>query len=83
MTKNEMDYFDSSMFGPAMLFLNQYFNFFIPEYYVLWSCVVSKLFPSMYTVCKKIIVVIIILNYKAVKYPFSLIVRHVSLKIYF
>lgn len=44
MTKNEMEYFDSSMFGPAMLFMNQYFNFFIPEYYVLWLCIVSKHF---------------------------------------
>ncbi|XP_011331569.1 choline/ethanolaminephosphotransferase 1 isoform X4 [Ooceraea biroi] len=38
MTKNEMQYFDSSLIGPAMLFLNQYFNFFIKEYYVLWLC---------------------------------------------
>uniref|UniRef100_A0A1B6IUG1 diacylglycerol cholinephosphotransferase n=1 Tax=Homalodisca liturata TaxID=320908 RepID=A0A1B6IUG1_9HEMI len=40
MSKNEMEYFDSSLFGPAMLFLNQYFNCFIPEYYVLWLCVI-------------------------------------------
>ncbi|XP_054015219.1 cholinephosphotransferase 1 isoform X3 [Hylaeus anthracinus] len=38
MTKNEMQYLDSSLIGPAMLFLNQYFNFFIKEYYVLWLC---------------------------------------------
>ncbi|XP_024942464.1 choline/ethanolaminephosphotransferase 1 isoform X9 [Cephus cinctus] len=38
MTKNEMQYLDSSLIGPAMLFLNQYFNFFIDEYYVLWLC---------------------------------------------
>lgn len=38
MTKNEMEYLDSSLIGPAMLFLNQYFNFFIKEYYVLWLC---------------------------------------------
>lgn len=41
MTKNEMEYLDSSLIGPAMLFLNQYFNFFIKEYYVLWLCFVS------------------------------------------
>ncbi|XP_063223555.1 choline/ethanolaminephosphotransferase 1 isoform X4 [Bacillus rossius redtenbacheri] len=40
MTKNEMEYLDSSLVGPAMLFLNQYFNFFIPEYIVLWICLV-------------------------------------------
>ncbi|XP_033343853.1 cholinephosphotransferase 1 isoform X4 [Bombus vosnesenskii] len=38
MTKNEMEYLDTSLIGPAMLFLNQYFNFFIKEYYVLWLC---------------------------------------------
>lgn len=41
MTKNEMQYLDSALIGPAMLFLNQYFNFFIKEYYVLWLCLVS------------------------------------------
>ncbi|KAK9508594.1 hypothetical protein O3M35_006122 [Rhynocoris fuscipes] len=40
MTRNEMDYFDSSLIGPAMLFLNQYFNFFIPEHVVLWFCLI-------------------------------------------
>ncbi|XP_073998002.1 choline/ethanolaminephosphotransferase 1 bbc isoform X8 [Rhodnius prolixus] len=40
MTRNEMDYFDSSLIGPAMLFLNQYFNFFIPEHIVLWICLI-------------------------------------------
>ncbi|XP_043268174.1 cholinephosphotransferase 1 isoform X3 [Venturia canescens] len=40
MTKNEMQYLDSALIGPAMLFLNQYFNFFIKEYYVLWLCLI-------------------------------------------
>ncbi|XP_068628188.1 cholinephosphotransferase 1 isoform X3 [Battus philenor] len=38
MTKSEMEYYDWSMLGPAMLFLNQYFNNALPEYYVLWLC---------------------------------------------
>ncbi|XP_026326985.1 cholinephosphotransferase 1 isoform X5 [Hyposmocoma kahamanoa] len=38
MTKSEMDYYDWSLLGPAMLFLNQYFNNALPEYYVLWLC---------------------------------------------
>ncbi|XP_015121614.1 choline/ethanolaminephosphotransferase 1 isoform X2 [Diachasma alloeum] len=38
MTKNEMEYLDTALIGPCMLFLNQYFNFFIKEYYVLWLC---------------------------------------------
>lgn len=41
MTKNEMEYLDTALVGPAMLFLNQYFNFFMPEYIVLWLCLVS------------------------------------------
>ncbi|XP_038213617.1 cholinephosphotransferase 1 isoform X3 [Zerene cesonia] len=40
MTKSEMEYYDWSMLGPAMLFLNQYFNNALPEYYVLWLCTV-------------------------------------------
>lgn len=41
MTRSEMDYLDSVLVGPALLFLNQYFNNFIQEYYVLWVCLVS------------------------------------------
>ncbi|XP_037086484.1 cholinephosphotransferase 1-like isoform X2 [Pollicipes pollicipes] len=40
MTKSELEYFDSCMIGPAMLFLNQYFNTFFREYYVLWVCLI-------------------------------------------
>lgn len=36
MSKSEMNYFDSGLTGPLILFLNQYFNEFISEYYVLW-----------------------------------------------
>ncbi|XP_063973007.1 choline/ethanolaminephosphotransferase 1 isoform X1 [Diachasmimorpha longicaudata] len=38
MTKSEMKYLDTALIGPCMLFLNQYFNFFVKEYYVLWLC---------------------------------------------
>lgn len=44
-----MQYLDSSLIGPAMLFLNQYFNFFIKEYYVLWLCFVSLLHATCLT----------------------------------
>lgn len=36
MSKSEMNLFDSGLVGPLILFLNQYFNEFINEYYVLW-----------------------------------------------
>lgn len=38
MTKSEMEYLDWGLIGPLCLFLNQYFNCFLPEYYVLWFC---------------------------------------------
>ncbi|XP_049294121.1 cholinephosphotransferase 1 isoform X5 [Anopheles funestus] len=38
MTKSEMEYLDWGLIGPLCLFLNQYFNSFLPEYYVLWFC---------------------------------------------
>ena len=47
MTKNEMEYFDSALIGPLMLFLNQYFSFYIPEYIVLWMCLIWVLFDLM------------------------------------
>ncbi|XP_035218097.1 choline/ethanolaminephosphotransferase 1-like [Stegodyphus dumicola] len=40
MTRSELDYFDSILIGPGMLFFNQYFNTFINEYIVLWLCLV-------------------------------------------
>jgi hypothetical protein len=39
MSKSEMNYFDSGLFGPLILFLNQYFNEFFTEYYVLWLAI--------------------------------------------
>lgn len=36
MSKSEMNLLDVGLMGPLILFLNQYFNEFINEYYVLW-----------------------------------------------
>uniref|UniRef100_U5ESN6 diacylglycerol cholinephosphotransferase n=1 Tax=Corethrella appendiculata TaxID=1370023 RepID=U5ESN6_9DIPT len=36
MTKSEMEYLDWGLIGPLCLFLNQYFNNFLPEYLILW-----------------------------------------------
>lgn len=36
MTKSEMHYLDWGLLGPLLLFLNQYFNNFLPERIVLW-----------------------------------------------
>ncbi|XP_049268720.1 cholinephosphotransferase 1 isoform X6 [Rhipicephalus sanguineus] len=40
MCRSEMDYMDSALLGPGMLFLNQYFNTFINEYIILLVCLV-------------------------------------------
>lgn len=40
LSKSEMEIFDSSFWGILTLFLNQYFNEFIPEYSLLWVVLV-------------------------------------------
>ncbi|XP_074108341.1 choline/ethanolaminephosphotransferase 1 bbc isoform X1 [Cotesia typhae] len=47
MTKNEMEYLDTALIGPCMLFLNQYFNFYFDEYYVLWLCFIWVAFDFL------------------------------------
>ncbi|XP_069133710.1 choline/ethanolaminephosphotransferase 1-like [Argopecten irradians] len=57
MTKSEMAMLDSSLFGPALLFFNQYFNVLIPEYLLLWiCCIYCTLDILLYSrgVCKEI-----------------------------
>ncbi|KAJ8919490.1 hypothetical protein NQ315_002111 [Exocentrus adspersus] len=57
MTKSEMDYMDWSLLGPTMLVLNQYFNTFINEYYVLWMCLIwvaVDLVRYCYQICQEI-----------------------------
>jgi hypothetical protein len=54
LSKSEMDMKDSGMFGPLILFLNQYFNEYIPEYVVLWlafAWVTLDLFHYCLNVC--------------------------------
>lgn len=41
MTRSEMHLHDTAFIGPALLFLDQYFNSFIDEYIVLWIALVS------------------------------------------
>ena len=43
MTKNEIRTIDSVLISPAMLMLNQYFNVFLSEYFVLWVALVSTM----------------------------------------
>lgn len=48
MTKSEMQMWDYSLVGPAMLFFNQYFSTFINEYIVLWLALVSFTFTHLF-----------------------------------
>lgn len=57
MTKSPMSYFETGLLGPLLLFLNQYFNEFIPEYYVLCAALLLcsiDLFFYCLTVCLEI-----------------------------
>ncbi|XP_036309224.1 choline/ethanolaminephosphotransferase 1 isoform X2 [Pipistrellus kuhlii] len=57
MTKSEMHLHDTAFIGPALLFLDQYFNSFIDEYIVLWIALVFSLFDLIrycVSVCNQI-----------------------------
>ncbi|XP_029429138.1 choline/ethanolaminephosphotransferase 1 isoform X2 [Rhinatrema bivittatum] len=57
MTKSEMHLHDTAFTGPALLFLDQYFNSFIDEYLVLWLALVLSLFDLVrycVSVCNQI-----------------------------
>lgn len=57
MTKSEMDLWDSSLFGPALLVINQYFDCCCNEYLVLWLCLVSSV-----TLSQQLLVFLFFLN---------------------
>ncbi|KAI7798012.1 choline/ethanolamine phosphotransferase 1a, partial [Triplophysa rosa] len=57
MTKSEMQRNDLAFVGPALLFLNQYFNSFINEYCLLWVALVLSAFDLVrycVSVCNQI-----------------------------
>ncbi|XP_075030532.1 choline/ethanolaminephosphotransferase 1 isoform X5 [Calonectris borealis] len=57
MTKSEMYFYDTAFIGPALLFLDQYFNSFIDEYIVLWIALIFSLFDLLrycVSVCNQI-----------------------------
>ncbi|XP_037741025.1 choline/ethanolaminephosphotransferase 1 isoform X1 [Chelonia mydas] len=57
MTKSEMHLHDTAFIGPALLFLDQYFNSFIDEYIVLWIAMIFSLFDLLrycISVCNQI-----------------------------
>lgn len=57
MTKSEMHFYDVAFLGPALLFLDQYFNSFIDEYLVLWIALILSLFDLVrycISVCNEI-----------------------------
>lgn len=40
MSKSPLDWWDSIYISPILLILNQYFNNFVPEVYMLYFCLV-------------------------------------------
>ncbi|XP_076273227.1 choline/ethanolaminephosphotransferase 1 bbc isoform X3 [Rhynchophorus ferrugineus] len=52
MTKSEMQMWDYSLVGPALLFFNQYFNTFINEYVVLWLALIWVLLDLLVYCCR-------------------------------
>nr|XP_023649285.1 choline/ethanolaminephosphotransferase 1-like [Paramormyrops kingsleyae] len=57
MTKSEMYLHDLAFLGPGLLFLDQYFNSFIDEYWVLWIALVLSSFDLVrycISVCNQI-----------------------------
>lgn len=40
MTRSELQILDTSLLGPTLLFLNQYFNSIVNEYFLLWICTI-------------------------------------------
>lgn len=40
MTRSEMEYLDTVLIGPLLLFLNQYFSTYFDEHLVLWVALV-------------------------------------------
>lgn len=51
MTKSEMEYMDTSLFGPFLMFMNQYFGTLIPERYLLYFSLVSLHYLLFYVHC--------------------------------
>ncbi|XP_002120852.2 choline/ethanolaminephosphotransferase 1 [Ciona intestinalis] len=47
MTRSELHLLDTSLLGPAALFLNQYFGFYVNEYFLLWICFIHSTFDFM------------------------------------
>lgn len=58
MTKSEMHLHDTAFIGPALLFLDQYFNSFIDEYIVLWIALVSTGWLCLLVIIAKVCVLL-------------------------
>lgn len=53
MTKGEIFLLDTCLIGPTMLFLNQYFNYLVPEIYLLWFCLIIATY-DLIKYCSKV-----------------------------
>lgn len=56
MSKSEMEMLDCALIGPGMLFLNQYFDTFFDEHFLLWICFVRmKVFCFSVSILRSVI----------------------------
>lgn len=53
MTKGEIFLLDTCLIGPTLLFLNQYFNYLIPEIYLLWLTLIIATY-DLVRYCSKV-----------------------------
>ncbi|CAG7683781.1 unnamed protein product [Allacma fusca] len=53
MTKSEMDYLDIALLGPFLMFMNQYFNSYVPEGYLLWLSAIWAV-VELWRYCSKV-----------------------------
>jgi len=53
MTKGEIYLLDTCLIGPTLLFLNQYFNYLIPEIYLLWFSLIIATY-DLVRYCSKV-----------------------------
>lgn len=63
MTKSEMGYTDCGHVGPLLLFLNQYFNNFVPEILVLWIALLWCTYDLL-IYCAQVNIIILFLDRK-------------------
>lgn len=78
MSKSEMEMLDCALLGPGMLFLNQYFDTFFDEHFLLWLCFFFCTFDLIlyaYQICNEICLFMNISCFRVARPPIRNIAR--------